>query len=261
MFDAPGPSAELARVNSRTVVVSDIHLGAIPPAGERAFLAFLEGVPDLGDELLINGDLFDFWFEYREVVPRGHFAVLAALRGLVEGGLPVRFLGGNHDAWGGGFLEREVGIRLVEGPAVLDVGGRRAYVAHGDGLGVGDWGYRALKRASRSRLGRALFGAIHPDLGVPAARRASATEIRRVGGPGPEVARADRLASHARELLASREDIDLVIFGHTHRPQLEEVRPGRYYLNAGDWIHHRSYAVVSPGNIRLEPAAASSTDG
>ena len=235
-----------------TVVVSDIHLGAIPAAGERAFRAFLERVPDLGRGLLINGDLFDFWFEYRQVVPRGHFGVLAALRGLVERGVAVRFVGGNHDAWGGSFLADEVGLELVEGPALLEVGGRRAYVAHGDGLGGGDWGYRLLKRASRSRPGRALFRALHPDLGVPVARRASATEEKRAAGPGPEGLRADRLAAHAHGLLESRPDLDLVIFGHTHRPELDEVRPGRFYLNAGDWIHHRSYAVVSEVEIRLE---------
>lgn len=236
----------------RTVVVSDIHLGAIPAAGERAFLEFLERVPELGDELLINGDLFDFWFEYREVVPRGHFAVLATLRRLVRTGLPVRFIGGNHDAWGGSFLEDEVGLEIVEGPAVLEIGGRRAFVAHGDGLGGGDWGYRALKRASRSRVGRTLFAALHPDLGVPVARRASATEEKWAAGPGGEAGRADRLAAHARRLLETREDLALVIFGHTHRPELEEVRPGRFYLNAGDWIHHRSYAVISERDIRLE---------
>jgi len=236
----------------RTVVVSDIHLGAIPAAAERAFVGFLERVPELGDDLLINGDLFDFWFEYREVVPRGHFATLTALRALVDHGVAIRFLGGNHDAWGGSFLADEVGLDLVEGPAVLDVGGRRAYVAHGDGLGGGDWGYRLLKRASRSRVGRALFRAVHPDLGVPVARRASATGDKRAAGPGPETSRADRLAEHARRLLENREDLDLVIFGHTHRPELEEVGPGRFYLNAGDWIHHRSHAVVSPREIRLE---------
>lgn len=248
----------------RTVVVSDIHLGAIPDAAERAFRGFLERVPDLGDDLLINGDLFDFWFEYREVVPRGHFAVLAALRGLVERGLVVRFLGGNHDAWAGSFLAEEVGLDLVEGPAVLEVGGRRAYVAHGDGLGGGDWAYRALKRASRSRLGRTIFGVVHPDLGVPVARRASATEEKRAAGPGHETSRADRLAEHARGLLARRDDLDLVVFGHSHRPELEEVRPGRFYLNAGDWLHHRSYAVVSEREIRLERArhdAATSDPG
>lgn len=242
----------------RTVVVSDIHLGAIPAHAERAFLAFLEGVPALGDELLVDGDLFDFWFEYRQVVPRGHFEVLAALHRLAAGGTRIRFLGGNHDAWAGTFLEGEVGVEVVEGPAVLEVGGRRAYVAHGDGLGGGDWGYRALKRASRSRLGRALFRAIHPDLGVPVARRASATETRHAEGPRVEAARADRLAAHARTLLERRRDVDLVIFGHAHRPQLEEVEPGRFYLNAGDWIHHRSWAIVTPEEIRLE---RQTTDG
>jgi UDP-2,3-diacylglucosamine hydrolase len=106
-------------MTQRTIVVSDIHLGAIPASNEESFLSFLRGAGALGDELLINGDLFDFWYEYGQVVPRGHFSVLSALHELVRGGMPVRFLGGNHDAWAGSFLEEEVGIEIIEGPATM----------------------------------------------------------------------------------------------------------------------------------------------
>ncbi len=239
-------------MGDRTVVVSDIHLGAIPRANEAAFLAFLEGVPGLGDDLLIVGDLFDFWFEYRHVVPRGYLGALARLRRLADGGLRIRFLGGNHDAWGGDFLRDEVGLEVLEGPVAIPVGGRAAYVAHGDGLGGADWGYRALKWASRSGLGRGLFRWVHPDVGVPVARRASSTDVKRAAGAAQEGARAAALAHHARRLLRERSDVDLVIFGHAHKPDLIEVEPGRFYLNAGDWIHHNSFAVVSPEAVTLE---------
>lgn len=235
----------------RTVVISDIHLGAISAENERAFIAFLRAVGGLGDDLLINGDLFDFWFEYAHVVPRGHFEALAALRSVVTGGMPVRFLGGNHDGWAGSFFEEEIGLEIVDGPAVLTVGGRAAYVAHGDGIGGGDWGYRLLKWASRSRPGRLAFRAVHPDLGIPVARRASSTEKKAAADPAYESPRAPRLAAHAASLLRARSDIDLVVFGHTHLPRLDEVEPGRFYLNPGDWIHNCTYAVVSPDEIRL----------
>lgn len=239
-------------MSTRTIVISDIHLGAVPQAHERAFLAFLDSVPGPDDDLLINGDLFDFWFEYRHVVPRGHLPVLARLRALAERGVEMRFLGGNHDAWTGSFLADEVGIEVVPGPADLRVGGRLAYVAHGDGLGGADWGYRALKWATRSPVGRTLFRWVHPDLGVPIARRASATEHKHASGPGSETPRAARLAGHAAAVLERRSEIELVIFGHSHRPELSEIAPGRFYLNAGDWIHHLSYATVTPEEIRLE---------
>ncbi len=235
----------------RTLVVSDAHLGAVPRANERAFQDFLTRVPDLAPDLLIGGDLFDFWFEYRSVVPRKHFRTLRRLAELVDAGVRVRLVGGNHDAWGGDFLRTEVGIELIEGPAILDLGGRRAYVAHGDGLGGGDWGYRLLKRVTRSGIATRAFRLLHPDLGVKLARHASATDERHATGPRAASARGERLARLARRLLREDPSLDLVVFGHSHRPELEEVEPGRFYLNAGDWIHHFSYAIVEPDEIRL----------
>ncbi len=236
----------------RTVVVSDIHLGAVAKANARAFLAFLEEVDRWGDELLINGDLFDFWFEYREVIPRGQLDVLARLRRLVEGGVPVLFMGGNHDAWGGSFLRDEVGIEVLEEPTRRRIAGRRAYIAHGDGLGPADRGYRVLRRAARSPVGRGLFRWVHPDLGLPLARLASGTRRTQAGGVRNESSRASLLARHAVEVLAAHEDVDLVVFGHSHRPEVTELAPGRFYLNSGDWLHHNSFAVVTPDEIRLE---------
>ena len=239
-------------MSERTVVVSDIHLGAVEEANARAFLAFLEEMPRWGDELLVNGDLFDFWFEYGQVIPRGQLDVLVRLRKLVESGVRVLFMGGNHDAWGGDFLRDEVGMEILGDPARMRVGGRRAYIAHGDGLGGSDWGYRALRWAARSRAGRGLFRLLHPDLGLPLARLASGTRRAQARGAGPESPRAAALAGHAVEVLAADADLELVVFGHAHRPEVVEVAPGRFYLNAGDWIHHNTFAVVTPDEIRLE---------
>jgi len=235
-----------------TVVVSDAHLGAAPPDHEAALLAFLREVPDLAPDLLINGDLFDFWFEYDTVILSRYYAVLRVLSELVDAGVRIRMLGGNHDSWGGEFLEHEIGIELVEGPTILDVGGRRAYVAHGDGLGGGDWGYRVLKAVIRSRPARATFRQIHPDWSARLIRLVSRTESRhgKPSDPSSE-ARAGSLRSFAQSLLAEDPDLDLVVFGHCHRPELLEVGPGRYYLNSGDWLHHCTWARVSPSDIEL----------
>lgn len=236
----------------RTLIVSDIHLGAVAEENARAFLAFLEQAHRRGDELLINGDLFDFWFEYSQVIPRGQLDVLVRLRHLVEGGMPILFMGGNHDAWGGSFLRDEVGIEVLAEPARRCIGGRRAYIAHGDGLGPADRGYRVLRWAARSPAGRGLFRWIHPDLGLPLARLASGTRRAQARGAGVESPRATLLAKHAAEVLAAHEDVDLVVFGHSHRPEATELAPGRFYLNSGDWLHHNSFAVVTPDEIRLE---------
>lgn len=237
---------------SSTIVVSDSHLGAAPPENEKAFLEFLAGVPDRTSDLLINGDLFDFWFEYRTVIISRHFPVLRVLADLADAGVRMRMLGGNHDSWGGRFLRDEVGIELLNGPVVMEVGGRRAYVAHGDGLGTGDWGYRALKGVIRSAPARFAFRHVHPDWSAHVIRRVSRTENRQreAASPGNRH-RADRLAHVAGELLQTDEGLDMVIFGHSHIPELREIEPGRHYLNTGDWLHHCTWAEVSSDSVRL----------
>lgn len=235
-----------------TIVVSDAHLGAAPPEHEAALLEFLEQVPELAPDLLINGDLFDFWFEYDTVILSRYFKVLRVLSELVEAGVRIRMLGGNHDSWGGAFLEHEIGIELVDGPTVADVGGRRAYVAHGDGLGGGDWSYRALKAVIRSRAARAAFRQIHPDWSARLIRLVSRTESRHGNAVDPSNdVRAGMLRTFAENLLASDPSLDLVVFGHCHQPELLEIAPGRYYLNSGDWLHHCSWARISPANVEL----------
>src|SRR5690606_4205530 len=166
------------RVPSRAMtrpdyIVSDVHLGAVPPETERRFVAFLEHVGGEAAQLLIAGDLFDFWFEYGTVIPGKHFRVLGAIAALVDGGIPVTFAGGNHDAWGGRFLREEVGVAFHNGPFRMTLGGRPALIAHGDGLGRGDLKYRILKAVLRSRVTVAGFRAIHPEIGLRIARAVS----------------------------------------------------------------------------------------
>lgn len=237
----------------RCLVASDAHLGAVPSSSEDRFLAFLRAVPRLGDDLVLAGDVFDFWFEYRSVVLREHFAALRALADVVDAGVRVRWVGGNHDAWAGSFLRDEVGVELLDAPLVTRVGGRRAFLAHGDGLAPGDWGYRLLKKVVRSRPARAAFRLLHPDLGTALARRASRTD-HEAGREEPASRKEDRaevLARHARRLLEEDPSLDLVVLGHAHRPELSEVEPGRHYLNPGNWVHSFTYGVVGPSGVEL----------
>ena len=231
----------------RALVLSDAHLGAVAERSERRLDAFLRQAPERADELVIAGDLFDFWFEYRTVVLREHFGVLRSLADAVDAGLRIRLVGGNHDAWGGSFLREQVGVEPVDGPVTTRLGGRRAYLAHGDGLGGGDWGYRALKRVIRSRPAVAAFRLLPPDLSVPLVRRLSGTGEGEAGAGS----RAEPLAEHAADLLREDPDLELVVFGHSHRPRLDEVEPGRYYLNPGDWIESFTYGEVTPEEVRL----------
>ncbi|MDX1631523.1 MAG: UDP-2,3-diacylglucosamine diphosphatase, partial [Thermoanaerobaculia bacterium] len=149
-----------------------------PPERERSFLDWLRHAGDRAGRIVINGDLFDFWFEFRGGIPRGHAPVLDALGGIAASGVPVILMGGNHDWWGGSFLREEVGVEFLQEPVVRELAGRSCLLAHGDGLGDGDRAYRLIRRALRARLPRWLFGWLPPEMGSAVARRVSGTEKR-----------------------------------------------------------------------------------
>ncbi|HEY0155607.1 MAG TPA: UDP-2,3-diacylglucosamine diphosphatase [Longimicrobium sp.] len=225
-------------------IVSDIHLGAVPRETERAFRRFLDHAAEHAGSLLINGDLFDFWFEYKSVILREHFRVVAKLADVVEAGVPVSFVGGNHDAWAGSFLRDEVGVKLLDGPVEMELGGRRALVAHGDGVGRGDYKYRALRKVIRHPASIAAFRRLHPDTGRRIAGLASSTEHKADSGDQAAKGRAAFIRGWAEEQLARMPHVGLVVAGHAHVPEVVQVAPGRFYANSGDWIRSYTYLVL-----------------
>lgn len=231
-------------------LVSDLHLGAVPASTEEAFRRWLLHVKESGSRLVINGDLFDFWFEYRRVVPGEHVRVLAALADLVDSGIPVLLMGGNHDWWGGPFLRERIGLDFHQQPIRIQLQGKSVFVAHGDGLGKGDFGYRGLRLFLRSPVTRRLFRWLHPDLGARLAERVSGTRAEAAAGPpSPAGGRSAFLEEWASELLAGDSTLDIVAAGHCHRPTVLEVSPGRFYVNSGDWVHHRSYVTIDEAGV------------
>ena len=239
------------------VVVSDAHLGVAPPGVEAALLSFLEAVPDLGDCLLVNGDLFDFWFSYSRVIPRRGFRVVAALA-RVRRQLPIVMIGGNHDRWGGDFWEREVGIRFEPQRAEFDLGGRRVAAIHGDGLAEPGLRATLLHRAINHPITAAVYRAIHPEIGL---RLVDALSPH-LGDHTPDEAKladaAARQAAWATELLTRDPELGLVVMGHTHRAARGEPMPGRQYLNPGAWFDGFRYAIATEATAELRqfiPAA------
>lgn len=234
-------------------IVSDTHLGAVPRDTERAFREFLAHVAEHASALLINGDLFDFWFEYRRVILREHFRVVASLADVVDAGVKVWFVGGNHDAWAGSFLRDDVGLDVLNGPVELMLAGRRTLVAHGDGLGKGDFKYRALKTLIRHPFSIGAFRSLHPDVGYRVATRASRTESKGGGFNPAGGGRAAFIRNWATEQLRSDPKLDLVLCGHSHATDRVEVEPGRWYVNSGDWLREYNYVVLPPGGGPPEP--------
>lgn len=247
-----GPVAsQPASPATRAIVVQDAHLGQTSPAVAGAFHHFLETVPRPGDTLLINGDLFEFWFEYRTAIPRKPFHTLVALAGARMRGVGIILVGGNHDRWGGEFLRQDLGIEFVSRTTRLTLAGRRAFVAHGDGLTEQHLGGKIIHPILRSRVTRAVFHAIHPDIAFWIAKRLSGhlADSTRDAAALDRAAKAQ--AEWARGLLQRERDLELVILGHTHRPALEEVERGRFYLNSGAWMDGYRYAVVTRERVEL----------
>ncbi len=228
-------------------IASDAHLGASPPGHRRAFLSWLEHAAATGSAIILNGDLFDFWFEYQRGVTEGHEEALAMLRDIVRSGVPVTLMGGNHDWWGGPYLRDVSGVEFLDHPVQRTIAGHRTFLAHGDGLGAGDHGYRLMSRVLRSRVTRFAFGLLPVAVGDRIAGGVSNTEDRWDQWGHRQKARSDALEAFAVERLEEDPELDLVLLGHTHLPILREVASDRWYVNSGDWVFHQSYVVLEEG--------------
>lgn len=228
-------------------VFSDVHLGAASAERERDLLAFLRALRDEAASVLINGDLFDFWFEWRQVMPRHGYRVLAALADLRDAGIPVVWIAGNHDCWGGEIVREDVGIDFHVGPWEGSLGGWRTRVEHGDGLREReDRPYRALRRVLRNPLSIRAFRLLHPDFASRLARGTSHTSRNMRPGDGGE-----GLRRVALNTLDADPALELVIFGHSHAQDIARARSGGVYANPGAWMHEPAYLRVDDRSLAL----------
>ena len=219
----------------RLVIVGDAHLGRGTQATSAAFISFLDTVPALGDGLLITGDLLEFWFSYSRAVPRRGLAVVAALAQL-QRRLPVLIAGGNHDRWGGTAWQDELGIEFAPAEGRFTVGNRPGMVLHGDGLVEGHWSGSLLHRITRHPATIALFGSLHPDLGLWLVDRLSGVLGDRERTEAEIAEGAARQLEWARARMTQEPVLAVLAMGHTHRAALEEIAPGRFYVNPGAWF-------------------------
>jgi UDP-2,3-diacylglucosamine hydrolase len=239
-------------VESRPVAyfLSDVHLGGGDDASEaikrERLGALLDRVERDEAALFILGDLFDFWFEYHTVIPRAAFSALASLDRLAGSGLPVRYLGGNHDFWLRDFLRRDTHIEVLADGARVEAQGRRLRLYHGDGLGPGDTGYKVLKRILRNPLAIRLYRWVHPDLGIPFALRTSGVSRHHTG---KRVIDVEGLFTHVA-VPAFGEGADAVLMGHHHVP-IHWQRPEGEFLILGDWFRRFTCARLRGGALEL----------
>lgn len=234
-------------LTSPCYIISDAHLGFAPAEVERAVISFLRHVATSGGSLIINGDLFEFWFEWKTVIPRRGFRTLAALADVADAGVPVVMIAGNHDCWGGDILRQDVGVDYQFGPWLGDLAGWHTRVEHGDGLRPReDRRYRLLRRVLRNPLAIRSFRWVHPDLSTRLATNsshASRTYAARDGGRG--------LRDAAVREGEADPSLELIVFGHSHVATLERLPGGAIYANPGSWLDAPTFLRVTTDHVAL----------
>lgn len=234
--------------------LSDAHLSMKVDKREETkrrklmdFLDFIESDEDAG-ALYLLGDIFDFWFQWRHVIPQYWFPILHRLRQLVDAGVRVHFITGNHDFYPGSYLEKEIGIRCFDESHQFEIDGRRFFVAHGDGLAKTDRGYRLMKRIIRNKVSIFLFKTfIHPDLGMAIARWTSDSSRKMV--KIEKHSWSEEYHQFARKKF--EEGFDYVVLGHIHFPLEKQEKDGKTYVNCGDWMNYFTYARYDGHQLTL----------
>lgn len=244
--------------DKKVYFLSDFHLGAPDPAKslerEKLIVAFLEEIRPTAGAIFIVGDMFDFWYEYRTVVPKGYVRLLGKLAELTDAGIPIYFFVGNHDMWMTDYFQKELNIPVYFEPKEFEFNGKQFLVGHGDGLGPGDHGYKMLKKIFRNPVCRWLFGILPPYIGMGIANYSS-RRSRAVTGQNDAKFYGEEgewLITYSREEL-KKKFYDYLVFGHRHLPIDYKLNEGKSrYINLGDWIRYFTYAVFDGKEMHLQ---------
>ena len=236
-----------------TYFASDFHLGIdaklTSKEREKLIVRWLDSIKDKAKAIYIVGDVFDFYFEYATVVPKGHVRLMGKLAELVDVGVEMHFFIGNHDMWIFNYFEKELGVITHRKPIATTISGKKFMIGHGDGLGPGDHGYKFLKKVFANPLCQWLFARLHPNFGIGLANFWSQkSKDKHMGTDDFEDIEKEWLYQYAEEKIKSEPDIDYFIFGHRHIPIDYTLSNGKTrYLNLGQWLFANSY-VVFDGN-------------
>ena len=232
--------------NKKIYFASDQHLGAPTPTAslprEKKFVAWLDTIKEDAGTIFLLGDLFDFWFEYKTVVPKGFVRVLGKLAELKDAGIDIYFFVGNHDLWMRDYFQKELNIPVFHKPQEFDINGKIFLIGHGDGLGPNDHGYKRMKKVFTFPFFKWLFRWLHPDIGV---RLGHYFSVKNKLISGDEDARFlgdenEWLAQYCRRKLTEKH-YDFFVFGHRHLPLEIELNNNSTYINLGDWIQYFTY--------------------
>ena len=236
---------------------SDNHLGAptieASRSREKKFVSWLDSIKSDAAAIFLLGDLFDFWFEYKTVVPKGFVRTLGKLAEIADSGIPIYYFVGNHDLWMKGYFEDELGIPVFHKPKEFIIHKSEFFIGHGDGLGPGDKGYKRLKKVFRSRFFNWLFQWGHPDIGIPIAQYFSVKNKLISGDEDAKFLGEDNewLVQYSKRKLEEKHR-DYFVFGHRHLPLEIQLNEKSSYINLGDWIQYFTYGVFDGVNFHLK---------
>ena len=244
-----------AAPSQKIYFLSDFHLGAPNSekslAREKKICTFLNEIRKDADEIFLMGDLFDFWYEYSKVVPKGYVRLLGTLASISDQGIPLHFFVGNHDMWVRDYFSQELKLITYFEPITIDRNGVRIHLGHGDGLGPGDEGYKRLKLIFRNPLCQWLFGILPPQIGMSLAEYFSQKSRAQTLDREEQFLGEDKewLINYCRDYL-EKYATDYFLFGHRHLPLNLEVGSAKY-INTGDWLQHDTFAVFDLKELRL----------
>ncbi len=236
---------------------SDNHLGAPTPAKSREreaiFIKWLDEIKEDAAAIFLLGDLFDFWFEYKSVVPKGFVRVLGKLAEIRDSGIPIHFFVGNHDLWMNDYFETELNIPVYHSPKEFVFNNKTFLIGHGDGLGPGDKGYKRMKKVFINPFSKWLYRWLHPDIGVPLAQHLSLKNKMISGVEDQKFLGEDNewLIQYCKRKLETKH-YDYFLFGHRHLPLEIKLNENSKYINTGDWISHYTYATFDGTSLQLE---------
>jgi UDP-2,3-diacylglucosamine hydrolase len=243
--------------DKKVYFLSDFHLG-VPDAEksrqrEKLIVQFLEEVKKDAHTIFLVGDMFDFWFEYRTVVPKGFVRLLGKLAELSDSGIQLHFFVGNHDMWVSDYFQKELNMPVYYGPRAFTFNNCSFYIAHGDGLGPGDRGYKAMKKVFRSPVCQWLFGILPPAIGIGTANFFSRKSRRAQEHIEEEFLGEENewLLTYSRELLQKQEH-NFFVFGHRHLPIDYRLSTKSRYINLGEWVNFQTYAVFNGKEMELK---------
>lgn len=243
--------------NKKIFFLSDFHLGAPDATSslirEKKIIEFLDSIKLETSILFILGDLFDFWYEYKKVVPKGFVRILGKLAEFTDSGIPVHFFVGNHDMWMKDYFQKELNIPVYFEPTPFEFNGKRFLIGHGDGLGPGDHGYKFIKKIFRNKICQWLFGILPPAIGMGIANYFSSKSRAKTGQNEEVFLGEDKewLIIYCKEVL-KKEHFDFFVFGHRHLPVDYTLTEKSLYMNLGDWIRYNSYAVFNGSALELK---------